>query len=67
VPPVRGHLTSAVCWVVFRADRRQQHLERRHTDGQAERAIAIVRKEPVVAAAQVLAGSDEDRLVTGNR
>ena len=45
--------------VVRGADARQEHLERRHPEGQAERAIAVVRKEPVVGRPQGLPGRHE--------
>ncbi len=46
--PVTGHLAPARCGVGRRADRLQQHLERGDTEGQGERAVAVVREEPVV-------------------
>jgi hypothetical protein len=48
VAPVRRHLASARCRVVPGADGREQHFERCDTELQAQRAIAIVRIEPVV-------------------
>ena len=63
--PVRRHLAAGVGRVVLRADGGQKHLARRHAERQAERAIAVVREEPVVARAQLLAGGDEDGLVAG--
>ena len=41
----------------------QQHLVRRDAQGQAQRAIAIVRIEPIVAGAQHHAGGHLDGLV----
>ena len=49
----------------FDADRREQHLERRDAEREAERAIAVVREEPVVAGAQVQTGGDQHGFVTG--
>ena len=46
-------------------DRREEHFERREAERQAERAIAVVREEPVVAATEMLSGCDEDSLVAG--
>ncbi len=65
VPPVRRHLPAAGCRIVFRAHGGQEHFLRRHAEREAERAIAVVRVEPVVAGAQHLAGRDEHGLVTG--
>ena len=53
--PVRRHLTPAGVGVVLGAHRREQHLERGHAERQAQRAVAVVRVEPVVAGAQVQA------------
>ena len=47
------------------ADGGEQHVERRHAKLEAQRAIAIVRIEPVVARLQRQAGGDQNRLVTG--
>ena len=63
--PVRRHLAAAARRIVLGADRREQHLERRHAEREAERAIAVVREEPVVAGAQVQAGGHEHGLVPG--
>ena len=65
VAPVRRHLPAGVGRVVHGADRREEHLERRHAERQAERAIAVVREEPVVAGAELQAGRDEDGFVAG--
>ena len=51
VAPVRRHLPSARARIVLRADGGQQHVERRHTELQAERAIAVVGVKPVVTGA----------------
>jgi hypothetical protein len=47
------------------ADGRQQHLGGSHTEGEAQRAVAIVRIEPIVRGAEDLPGGDEDGLVSG--
>ena len=66
VAPVRRHLAAAVGRVVLgRADGGEKHLARRHAERQAQRAIAVVREEPVVARLQLLAGGDQDGLVAG--
>ena len=65
VAPVRRHLAAAVGRIVLGADRREEHLERRDADSEAERAVAVVREQPVVAGAKMQAGGDEDRLVAG--
>ena len=49
----------------FDADGREQHVERRDAELQAQRAIAVVREEPVVARPEDHAGGDEDGLVAG--
>src|SRR5690606_25660251 len=65
VAPVRRHLPAAARRIVLRADAGEEHLGRRHAERQAERAVAIVGIEPVVAGAQREAGRDENRLVAG--
>ncbi len=65
VPPVRRHLASAVAGIGRRADRREQHLERRHAELQAQRAVAIVGVEPVVTGFQRQACRDQHRLMPG--
>ena len=65
VAPVRRHLAAAVARVERRADAGEQHLERRHAELQAERPIAIVGMEPVVAGPEGQAGGDLHRLVAG--
>src|SRR5213079_1135364 len=57
--PVRRHLAAAGTRVVLRADGAQEHLERRHAERETERAIAVVREEPVVARFERHAGRDE--------
>ena len=65
VAPVRGHLPSAGAGVVFRADRAQQHLQRRDAERQAQRSIPVVRIEPVVSGLQAQTRGGDDRLVAG--
>ncbi len=43
----------------------EQHLVGRHADGEAQRAVAIVGVEPVVAGFELHAGGDENGLVAG--
>ena len=47
--PVRGHLAAAGTGIVGRADGAEQHFVGSRAQGEAERAVAIVRIEPVVA------------------
>src|SRR5262245_62005526 len=49
---MRRHLAPAGIRIVLGADAGEQHLERRHPELQAQRAIAIVREEPVVTGFQ---------------
>src|ERR1700728_4178853 len=49
--PVRRHLAPAAGWICFRSDSLQKHLLGSDTEGQAERAVAIIRHKPVVAGA----------------
>src|SRR5262249_3085891 len=63
--PVRRHLPAARVRIVLGADAGEQHVERRHAELQAERAIAVVGEEPVVARLQRQAGGDADGLVSG--
>ena len=63
VAPVARHLPSARVGIVGAADRRQEHLERRHADLQAERPVAVVRVEPVVPRLEMQRGGRQDRLV----
>ena len=62
---MRGHLAAARIRVVFRADGAQEHFERRHAEGQAERPIPVVWKEPVVSGTERHARCDEDGFVAG--
>ena len=63
--PVRRHHAAARGRIVRRADRREQHLVRRHAEHERQRAIAIVGEEPVVSRLERHAGGDENRLVAG--
>ena len=65
VAPVRRHLATGVARVGIRADRRQQHVERRDAELQAEGPIAVIGVEPVVTWAQRHADGDENGLVAG--
>ena len=65
VAPVRRHLPAAGRRVVLRADGGEQHLERRDAELQAERAVAVVRKEPVVGRLERQAGGHQHRFVAG--
>ncbi len=62
---MRRHLTPAGVGIVSGAHGFQQLLVRRHAHGEAERAIAIVGIEPVVARAQHQAGSHQQRFMSG--
>jgi hypothetical protein len=65
VSPMRRHLAAARIRIVLRADGGEEHLVRRHAERQAQRAIAIVGIEPVVARPQVHAGRGQHRFVPG--
>ena len=65
VAPVRRHLPAAGARVVLRADAPQEHLEGVMPELQAERAVAVVGEEPVVARLEDHAGRGEHRLVAG--
>ncbi len=67
VSPVRRHLPSAGVGIVGRAYGFQQLLVRRHAQGKAERAVAIVGIEPVVAGAQHHSGGNQQRFVSRAR
>jgi hypothetical protein len=62
---VRRHLAAAGIRIVLGSDAGEQHLERGHAELQAQRAIAVVGKKPVVARLQRQAGGDEDGFVAG--
>ena len=51
--PVARHLPAAGRGIGRRADRLQQHLERRDAEREDERAVAVVGEEPVVAGPEV--------------
>ncbi len=65
IAPVGGHLAAAGSRVVRRAHGLQQHFEGRHAQGQAQRPVAIVGKNPIVAGAQTHARRHFDRFVAG--
>ena len=50
--PVRRHLPPAGCRVGRRAHRLLQHFVRRDAERETQRAIAVIRIEPIVARAQ---------------
>jgi len=62
---VRRHLAAAGGGILFRPDARQEHLERCHSELQAQRAIAVIGEEPVVAGFEREARGDEHRFVSG--
>ena len=61
--PVRRHLATARCGVVFRADALQQHLVRSDAEHQHQSAVAVVREEPVVCGLENQAGGGENGFV----
>ena len=65
IAPVRRHLAPAGTGIVGRADTLQKHVVRLDAERQAQRAIAVVRIEPVVARLQREAGGHADGLVPG--
>jgi hypothetical protein len=65
VAPVRRHLASTRRRIVLRGDGGEQHLERRDAEAEAQRAVAVVRQEPVVARLQGECRRDADRFVAG--
>ena len=65
VAPVRRHLPAAGVRIVLAADRAEEHLERRHAEHQAQRAVAVVGMKPVVAGLQDHARRREDAFVSG--
>jgi len=65
VAPVRRHLAAAGAGIEAAPDGREQHLERRDAELQAQCAVAIVREEPVVGRPQREPRGDLDRLVAG--
>ncbi len=62
---MRRHLPAAARWIVLGPDGCEEHLERGHAERQTERAIAIVREDPIVPGAELHPGSHEHRLVAG--
>src|SRR5690606_40049522 len=65
--PVRRHLASVRIRVDLSTDRRIKHLLRRHPKPEHQRAVAIIREEPVVTGLHRKRGTDEHRLVPGTR
>ena len=65
VAPVGRHLAAAGRGIVGRAHRLLQHFVRRHAEREAERAVAVVGIEPVVAGPQSHAGGDLNGLMAG--
>ena len=63
--PVRRHLAAARRGVVLRADGLEQHLVWRDAEHESERAVAVVREEPIVARLQQQARRDEDAFMAG--
>ncbi len=63
--PVGRHLPAAGAGIVFRADGLEQGFERCDAEHQAERAVAIVRVNPVNAGTKKQAGCGSDRFVAG--
>jgi hypothetical protein len=64
-PPVGGHLAAGGGLARLRADGRQEHLQRRHAEAEAESPVAVVGEEPVDARLHQEGGGDLDRLVPG--
>ena len=67
MPPVRRHLPPARRRVRRRAHRLLQHLVRRHPQRETKRAVAVIRIDPIVPAAQRHPGRHLHRLMTGAR
>jgi hypothetical protein len=63
--PVRGHLPAARSRIGGRADRLLQHLERRHAQREAQRAVAVVWVDPILAGVERHAGGHLQRFVAG--
>ena len=63
--PVGGHLPAARAGIVRRADGLQQHVIGGDTQGQTQRAVAIVGEEPVVAGLQGKSRSHADGFMPG--
>src|SRR5947209_16166442 len=64
VSPVRGHLAAAGVGVVGGSDRLEELFIGSHADSQTERAIAIVRVEPVVGGLQGEARGSQEGFVS---
>jgi hypothetical protein len=63
--PVRGHLSAAGCRIFGGAHGLLQHFVGSDAQRKAQRAVAIVEVQPVVALAQGHSGSDLHGLVAG--
>ena len=63
--PVRRHLPATGVRVVLGTHGALEHLERRHTEREAERAIPVIGVEPVVAGAQMCGRRHADRFMAG--
>src|ERR1017187_1343140 len=62
--PVRRHLTSAGTGIVLRANGLEEHFVGRHSQSEAERAVAIISAEPIVRGLQQLPGGNENCFVS---
>ncbi len=67
VGPVRRHLAAARTGIVGGAHGLQQHFVGGGTQGEHQRAVAIIRIEPVVSGLEAEAGGHADGLVAGAR
>ena len=57
------HLPPARVGICLSANRAEKHLERRDAEGQAQRAVTIVREEPIVTRSQRETGRHLNRFV----
>src|ERR1700732_3568775 len=62
-----GHLAAAGRGIGFGSYGREQHIFRRHTQSETQRAIAIIGEKPVVAGLEQQAGSSLNGFVSGAR
>ena len=60
---MRRHLAAAASRIVLRSHARQKHIVNRHADLQAERPVAVVGIEPVIARHQVQRRRHADTLM----
>ena len=65
VAPVGGHLAAAGRSVGFSSHGLEQHVFRSYAQGQAQRAVAIVGKEPIVAGLEEHARGGLNGLMAG--